>query len=162
MKLRKITAVAAVAATLFFTSCKPKDADVQKSLQAKEAAGITVEVKDHVATLSGTVADDAAKAAAAKIATDEKGVESVVNNITVAVPVVVTPTVPASVTTALDATTQQMVKDGLKDIKGVTVEFSADKAVLSGEVSKTDRMKIMQMLASAKVKSDVSKLMDKK
>ena len=65
-------------------------------------------------------------------------------------------------TTVLDDATQQKVKDGLKDIKGVSVEFSGDKAVLSGEVTKADRMKIMQMLASAKVKSDVSKLMDKK
>ena len=52
--------------------------------------------------------------------------------------------------------------DGLKDIKGVIVEFNGEKAVLTGEVSKADRMKIMQMLSTAKVKSDVSKLMDKK
>ena len=53
-------------------------------------------------------------------------------------------------------------KDGLKDIKGVTVAFEGEKAVLTGEVTKADRMKIMQMLAAAKVKSDVSKLADKK
>ena len=45
---------------------------------------------------------------------------------------------------------------------GVSVEFSGDKAILSGEVTKAGKMKIMQILASAKVKYDVSKLMDKK
>lgn len=161
MKLSKMLAMVAVVAAISFTSCKPKDGDIQKSLQGKEAAGIMVEVKDGVATLTGIAADDAAKANAEKIAHDEKGVKSVVNNITVAPPVVVAPP-PASTTTVLDAATQQIVKDGLKDIKGVSVEFNADKAVLSGEVSKADRMKIMQMLAAAKVKSDVSKLLDKK
>jgi len=96
-----------------------------------------------------------------KAAKEVKGVKSVVANFTIpAPPVVATP--PASLTTTLDAAAQQKVKDGLKDIKGVSVEFEGEKAVLAGEVSKADRMKIMQMLATAKVKSDVSKLTDKK
>ena len=65
-------------------------------------------------------------------------------------------------TTMLDAATQQKVKDGLKDINGVTVEFIEDKAVLTGAVTRANRMKIMQMLSAAKVKSDVTKLTDKK
>ena len=91
-----------------------------------------------------------------------KGVKSVVNNCTVAAPVAAPVAPPASVTTMLDDATKQKVMDGLKDIKGVTVEFEGEKAVLSGEVTKADRMKIMQMMASAKVQTDVSKLMDKK
>lgn len=161
MKLSKMLMMVAVMAAISFTGCKPKDADIQKKIQAKEAAGIMVEVKDGKATLTGIVADEAAKANAAEIAKAE-GAKEVINNISIAVPVIDTPVAPVSTTTVLDAATQQMVKDGLKDIKGVMVEFAADKAVLSGEVSKADRMKIMQMLASAKVKSDVSKLMDKK
>ena len=45
---------------------------------------------------------------------------------------------------------------------GVKVEFVGDKAVLCGEVTKTQRMTIMQLLASAKVLSDVTGLTDKK
>jgi len=161
MKLSKVLTAVALVATVSFFSCKPKDADIQKNVQAKEAAGITATVADGVVTLTGIVADDAAKAKAESDIKDEKGVKSVVNSITVTPPVVIAPP-PASLTTVLDEATQQKVKDGLKDIKGVTVEFNADKAVLSGEVSKADRMKIMQILASAKVKSDVSKLADKK
>ncbi len=88
MKLGKLTAVVLIA-TACLIGCKTKDADIQKNVQAKEAAGITVEVKDGVATLTGEVTDDAAKAKAEEVAKEEKGVKSVVNNLTVAAPVVV-------------------------------------------------------------------------
>jgi hyperosmotically inducible protein len=88
-----------------------------------------------------------------KAAAEVKGVKSVINNSTIAPPPAPPTPPPASMTTVLDEATQQKVKDGLKDIPGVTVEFVGDKAVLSGAVTKADRKKIMQMLASAKVKS---------
>ena len=164
MKLTKLLMVVAVSATMLFVSCKPKDADikanVEKALQADPMMTSTmVDVKDGIVTMNGQCKDDACKAMCEKTVMAVKGVKSVVNNCTVAPPQLPP---PASLTTMLDAATQQKVKDGLKDIKGVTVEFVGDKAVLSGEVSKADRMKIMQILASAKVMSDVSKLMDKK
>jgi len=156
---------AVVAATLSFASCKPKDEDIKAKIETAIKAdpmmtGAMVDVKDGVATISGEVKDTMCKSLCEKTVAGIKGVKSVVNNCTVPAPVVTPP--PASLTTALDAATQQKVKDGLKDIKGVTVTFEGEKAVLAGEVSKADRMKIMQMLGAAKVKSDVSKLMDKK
>ena len=163
MKLTKVLMAVAVMATLAFVSCKPKDADVKAAIEtALKAdammAGTTVDVKDGVATISGQCKDDACKAMCEKTVGAIKGVDKVVNNCTVTPP----PPPPASLTTVLDAATMQKVKDGLKDLKGITVDFAGDKAVLVGAVTKADRMKIMQMLASAKVKSDVSKLMDKK
>lgn len=164
MKLTKLLMAVAVTATLFFVSCKPKDADikaaVEKALKADPMmSNTTVDVKDGVVTMGGECKDDACKAMCEKTVTAVKGVKSVVNNCTVTPP---PPPPPASLTTVLDAATQQKVKDGLKDIPGVTVEFSGDKAVLKGEVTQANRMKIMQMLASAKVLSDVSGLTDKK
>jgi hyperosmotically inducible periplasmic protein len=166
MKLTKVLLAVAISATIGFVSCKPKDADikaeVEKALKADPMmANSSVEVTDGVATITGECKDDACKAMCEKTVAGVKGVKSVVNNCTVTPPPPPTPE-PASVTTVLDTAAQQKVKDGLKDIKGVTVTFEGDKAVLAGEVSKADRMKIMQMLAAAKVKSDVSKLMDKK
>jgi hyperosmotically inducible periplasmic protein len=167
MKLTKVLLAVAIAATVGFVSCKPKDADVktaiEKALKADPMmANSTVDVKDGVATITGECKDDACKAMCEKTVLGVKGVKSVVNNCSIAPPPPPPPAPPASLTTTLDAATQQKVKDGLKDIKGVTVTFDGEKAVLAGEVTKADRMKIMMMLASAKVKSDVSKLMDKK
>jgi hyperosmotically inducible periplasmic protein len=153
------------ALAISFNSCKGKmkDADiktaVETALKADPMAATTmVSVDKGVATITGECKDSACRNSCEALVAKVKGVKSVVNNCTVASS---TPP-PASVTTVLDAATQQKVKDGLKDIKGVMVEFSGDKAMLSGEVTKADRMKIMQILSSAKVKSDVSKLMDKK
>jgi len=167
MKLTKVLMAVAVASSLTFVSCGPKDADIKAKIETALKAdpmmsSTTVDVKDGIATISGECKDDACKANCEKTVAAIKGVKSVVNNCTVAPPPPPPVAPPASVTTVLDEATQQKVKDGLKDIKGVSVEFSADKAVLTGEVTKADRMKIMQMLASAKVKSDVTKLMDKK
>ena len=153
-----------VSATLLFVSCKPKDGDIKTAVETALKAdpmmtGTTVDVKDGVVTLSGECKDDACKAMCEKTVAAVKGVKSVVNNCTVAPP---PPPAPASVTTTLNEAAQQAVKDGLKDIPGVTVEFAGDKAVLKGEVSRANRMKIMQMLAAAKVLSDVSGLTDKK
>lgn len=168
MKLTKLLMAVAIVTTVSFVSCKPKDADIQTAVEAKlktmpdMLTGATVDVKDGVATLSGECKDEMCKAACEKAAGEVKGVKSVVNNFTLPAPPPPPAAAPASLTTVLDAATQQKVKDGLKDIKGVAVEFDGEKAVLSGEVTKADRMKIMQMLSSAKVKSDVTKLTDKK
>jgi hyperosmotically inducible periplasmic protein len=166
MKLTKVLLAVTIAATLGFVSCKPKDADIKAKIEEALKAdpmmtGTVVEVKDGVATISGECKDDACKAMCEKTVAGIKGVKSVVNNCNVAAPPP-PPPAPASLSTILDEATQQKVKDGLKDIKGVEVMFDGDKAVLTGEVTKANRMKIMQMLAAAKVKSDVSKLTDKK
>lgn len=155
--------IVVVSASMLFVSCKPKDADIKTAVETALKAeptmtGTTVDVKDGVVTITGECKDEACMAACEKAAAAVKGVKSVVNNCTVA-PVVAP---PASLSTMLDAATQQTVKDGLKDIPGVTVEFSGDKAVLKGEVTSANRMKIMQMLAAAKVLSDVTGLTDKK
>jgi len=163
MKITKITMAAAIALTVAFASCKAKDADIQKDVQAKEAPAVTVAVVDGVATLTGEVADEAAKTAAYDAAKANKDVKSVVNNVTVAAaPVVAVTPPPASMTATLDAATQQKVKDGLKDMPGVSVTFTADKAVLSGEVTAKQRMTIMQMTQAANVKTDVTNLKNKK
>ena len=163
MKLTKLLMIVAVSATMLFVSCKPKDADVkaavEKALKADPMmSNTTVDVKDGVVTMGGECKDDACKAMCEKTVTAVKGVKSVVNNCMVAA----APPPPASLSTTIDATKMQQVKDGLKDIAGVTVEFSGDKAVLKGSVTAANRMKIMQMLAAAKVLSDASGLTEKK
>lgn len=165
MKMTKVLMAVAIAATISFVSCSPKDADIKAAVETNlkvkpDMATAMVDVKDGVATLTGECKDDMCKADCEKITQGTKGVKTVINNLSVMAPP--PPPAPESLTTALDAATQQKVKDGLKDINGVTVEFVGDKAVLTGEVTKANRMKIMQMLAAAKVQGDVSQLTDKK
>jgi hyperosmotically inducible periplasmic protein len=158
MKLTKITIAMAFMLSVAFTSCGPKDADiktaVETSLKADASAASTmVEVKDGVATITGICKDDACKANCEKLVASAKGVKSVVNNCTVAPPVVV----PASVMTTLNEATQQKVKDGLKDMTTLTLQgFTEKGAIINGEISKAGKMKLMQMLASAKVILDAS------
>ena len=164
MKLTKLLMAVVVSATMLFVSCKPKDADikadVEKALKADPMMmSTTVDVKDGVVTMGGECKDDACKAMCEKTVTAVKGVKSVVNNCTVAPP---PPPPPASLSTTIDATKMQQVKDGLKDIPGVTVEFTGDKAILKGAVTDANRLKIMQMLMAAKVLSDASGLTQKK
>ena len=164
MKLTKLLMAVVVSATILFVSCKPKDADikanVEKALKADPMMSNTmVDVKDGVVTMSGECKDDACKAMCEKTVTAVKGVKSVVNNCMVAAP---PPPPPASLSTTIDAAKMQQVKDGLKDMPGVTVEFVGDKAVLKGAVTDKQRLTIMQLLASAKVMSDATGLTEKK
>jgi hyperosmotically inducible periplasmic protein len=158
MKLTKLLITVAVIATISFVSCKPKDADIKAKIEAVLKAdpmmsGTTVDVKDGVATIGGECKDDDCKAACEKAVAGIKGVKSVVNNCTVAPP---PPPPPASTTvSSLAMDVQQKIKDGLKDIKGITsVAFSDKGAILMGEVTKADNLKIKQILGAAKVALD--------
>ncbi len=124
------------------TSCKKvKDADVQTAVQTALAAnpdlaGVSVAVLNQVATLTGTVKDDAAKAYAATTATAVQNVKSVINNIQV-VP-------PAPDYTALDAALNTGLADALKDHKTVKAEVKDGVVTLTGEIRKRDLPTLMQ------------------
>jgi hyperosmotically inducible protein len=167
MKLNKVLAIIIIPAGLFLTGCAPKDADIKARVDDVIKAdslftGANAEVKDGIVTITGEMKDSTCKDMCVKTIREKdiKGVKEVVNNATVK-PQVISPILNA-VTTVLDEDTQQKVKDGLKDIKGVTVSFDTEKVILVGQVSEADRIKIMGVLAWAKVKSDVDKLITKK
>ena len=158
--LASVSLIAFLTMAIGFTSCKskPKDADIQTAVETAMkadpmAANTTVSVTDGVVTIAGECKDDMCKAHCGDLAKGITGVKNVVNNCTVAPP----PPPPASLTTTLDDATMQKVKDGLKDIKGITsLNFSDKGAVIVGEISSADNMKIKQMLASAKVLLDAA------
>jgi hyperosmotically inducible periplasmic protein len=157
MKKVMMMAVAAFMLIALSQSCKKKvsDADlktnIEAAMKAKGMSDMTVEVKDGVATIAGNCKDEACTKECEKIASEVKGVKSVVNNCKVAA--------PASVTTStLDAAVQQKIQDGLKDIAGVQVAFDGSKAVFTGTTTQANKMKINQMCASSKVAADLSKV----
>jgi len=138
---------AAVVATLFLASCAPKDADIETAVKAKEASEISVAVAKGEVTLTGEVADDAAKAKAEVIAKAEKGVKSVVNNITVKPVVAAVPVVIAE-----DATLVKNVADATKDFPTVKTAIKDGVVTLTGTINKTSLVKLMQQLSALKPK----------
>ena len=103
-----------------------------------DLAGITVTVKEKVANQTGTVKDDATKAAAETKVVGVKNVKSVINQLEV-VP-------PAPDYTALDATINAALPDALKDHGTVTATAKDGVITLSGEIKEKDLQTLMEKI----------------
>lgn len=131
MKLKFMTALSLVA-VIFMAACGKSDADLQKAVQDKLAAdkvtGVTVAVKDGVATLTGEVADITVKNKAEASAKVE-GIKSVDNKLTLKP--LPTPTPPPA-----DPALKGKIEESLKKAgcTGLTVDTAAGKVTVSGTV----------------------------
>ncbi|MCZ4242624.1 BON domain-containing protein [Pedobacter punctiformis] len=150
MKTTKFLMSMAIASSLFFVGCGPKDADLQAAIQAKEAAGVTVAVAKGNVTLTGEVADETAKAEAEKIAKAEKGAKSVVNSLTVK------PVVPVVI--AEDTTLIKNVADAVKSFPTVKADVKDGVVTLTGQITKASLITLMQHVAALKPKKIENKL----
>lgn len=135
-------AVALISSTIPGCKSKVNDADVktavETALQANpETAGLMVDVKDGVATVSGEAKDEAAKTKATELAKDVKGVKSVENNVSVTPP-------PATVEITADDALTSAVKDATKDYPTVTATVKDGVISVSGEL-KSDSWKKLKM-----------------
>lgn len=135
-----------VALGISATSCKKvSDADLQSAAQTElamnpDAVGVTVSVQDQVATLTGTVKDDATKADVESAVAGVENIKSVVNNLEV-VP-------PAPDYTVLDSTINAGLADALKDHPKVTATVKDGVITIEGEIRKADLTTLMQKLSS--------------
>lgn len=150
MKMNKFLFAMMLSASVAVVSCKPKDADVkaatEKSISANAAlAGIMVDVKDGVATLSGEVKNEADKAVAEASTKSIKGVKSVTNNITVTPVVTNNPVISA---------TDEAISAGLRDLTKdlATVKYAVKDGVitLTGEISKAKNIAFTQAYMALK------------
>ncbi len=137
--------VLGVALTLSFTSCKPKDADISAAITAKikempDMAGLTVDVKDGVATMSGVCKDETCKTNCATAVTGIKGVKSVVNNCTIA------PPPPPPVEIGPDAEMTTKVMEALKDMSGITGSVKDGIISLTGTKPAAEKLKALMMV----------------
>ena len=158
MKVTKGLAVIMIALAVGFVSCKPKDADIKTAVEQAisaipDAAGATIEVKDGIATITGEFKDETARIAAETAAKAVKGVKSVVNNGTVAAPVVVAP-----VEVSADAALISAVADAVKDFSTVKADVKDGIITLTGEIQKTNLPKLMMSLNALKPKKVDNKL----
>lgn len=143
-----MASVAILAVTIPSCKGKVKDADISAALTAKaagmaEMAGLKVDVKEGVVTMSGECKDDACKAACETAIKAIPGVKSVVNNATIAPP----PPPPAPpVTISADDALNTGLKDVLKDFPGVTPAVKDGIVTLTGEISKPKWMVLKQAI----------------
>ena len=159
MKIKFLT-IATVISALLLAGCWGKsDADLAKSAGDKLKAdtttsGVTVEVKDGVATIKGEVADDAAKAKAESNAKVE-GIKSVKNEVTVKA--------PPPVASAADPELKTKVEDALKKkgCDGATVEVKDGVATLRGTVAKGKLGECVMAANEAKPKKVENQLTEK-
>jgi osmotically-inducible protein OsmY len=151
MKKSKFLMPLVIAGTLFLASCKPKDAAIQAAIQAKEPVGIVVAVEKGQVTLTGQVLDETAKTNAEKIAKEEKGVKSVLNQLTVVA-------IEKPIVIAADTTLLKNVADAVKDFPTVKAGVKDGVVTLTGSIEKTALIKLMQLLSTLNPKKIENKL----
>ena len=147
MKNSRIISSLILAAALFFVmpACKTSVDDTAVKAKVESVLsepGVTADVTNGVVTLSGSVADEAAKAQAEEAVNNLKndaksGVKSVVNNITVTAPVV---------TVSPDATLQTGVETVVKDFPGVQATVADGVITVTGSVEQSRVQTLKQAL----------------
>nr|WP_214448600.1 BON domain-containing protein [Flavihumibacter rivuli] len=144
-----------------FLGCKPKDSDIEKSIATAIASypGVSVTVKDGVATLTGEAADEATRAAIEAAAKAVKGVKSVSNSLTLPPP----PPPPAPVVINPDEALQKSVGDLLtgSTYSKVKADIKEGVVTLTGEIKKADLPGLIQKLNEMKPKKVENKLVIK-
>ncbi len=122
-----------------------KDSDLEsKAMEIMatnpEAVNVDVTVVDKVATLSGSVADDATKSFVESSVLGVKGIKSAINNIMV-VP-------PAPDFTEMNAALNAALPDALKDHPTVVASVNEGVITLTGEVKEKDLPMIMEKVSA--------------
>ena len=158
MKVKIYTVLAL--AVLLLNACGGKsDADLQKAasekLSAEKVAGVTVAVKDGVATLSGEVADITVKNKATGAVKGVEGIKSVDDKTTLK------PLPPPPVEqTQSDPMIKGVVEEGIKKLglSGITVAVANGEVTLTGTVPKDRLAEVMKVAMEADVKHLNNKL----
>lgn len=142
------------------TSCnKVKDADIQKAAQETLAmnpdlSGVMVTVVNKVATLTGTVKDEATKTFAENTVSALENVSSVINKIEV-IP-------PLPDFTAIDAAINAGLQDALKDHQKVTATVKDGVITIEGEIREKDLPVLMEKLYALNPQEVINKVTVKK
>ena len=145
MKIKFLT-LFTLALALMLGACGGKsDADLQKAaadkLAADKVTGVTVAVKDGVATLTGEVADITVKNKAEATVKGVEGVKSVVNSLTLK-------PLPTPVPAPADPRLKGKVEENLKKAgcTGVTIEVKDGTVTASGTVPDAKYAECVQII----------------
>jgi len=153
----KVFTVLMLAIALFMSACGKSDADLTKAATDKLAAdkvmGVTVAVKDGVATLTGEVADAAVKTRAEASVKSVEGIKSVTNNCTTKPLPVATPSAPDPALTG--KITEDLKKAGCT---GASVTVKDGKVTVTGEVPSAKYATCVQVIMQAGITGIVNEL----
>lgn len=144
MRIKFLT-VLSIAIALFIGACGKSDADLTKAVQDKLAAekvtGVTVAVKDGVATLTGEVADAAAVKKAEEAAKGVEGIKSVTNSLK-------TKPLPVATPAAADPALTGKITEDLKKAgcTGASVAVTNGKVTVTGEVAAAKYAECVQVI----------------
>ncbi|WP_426479659.1 BON domain-containing protein [Chryseobacterium sp. CBSDS_008] len=153
--MKKTIAMAALAVAVSFgaISCKKKVSDADLQTQATTIVtsnpNASVEVKDGVAHLSGTFADQQSKDAMIAQLKAISGVKDVMDMSTIAA--APAPAAPVETTSAVDPAVQKKVQDAVKDFPSVKVEVVNGQLTLTGNVSSLQARKIKESVDALKI-----------
>ena len=154
----KLLTFLTLAVALFMIGCGKSDAELTKAVNDKFAAekitGVTVAVKDGVATLTGEVADITVKNKAEIAAKTVEGIKSV-DGAGLKTKPLPTPE-PPSPDKMLEGTINENLKK--KNITGVTVAVKDGEVTLSGTVDKAKVAEVMMVANEAKPKKVINNL----
>ncbi|MCC6327554.1 MAG: BON domain-containing protein [Acidobacteria bacterium] len=147
MKIKFLT-ILSIAIAMFAVACGKSDADLQKAVQDKLAAdkvtGVTVAVKDGVATLSGEVADITVKSKAEASAKTVEGIKSVTNDVK-------TKPLPIATPAATDPALTGKLNEAMKKagVTGLTIEVVNGKATIKGAVPAAKYAEVIKLINEA-------------
>jgi hyperosmotically inducible protein len=150
--MKKTIAMAALAVAVSFgaVSCKKKISDADLQTQATTVVtsnpNASVEVKEGVAHLSGTFADQQSKDAMIAQLKAINGVKDVMDMSTIAAE-----PAPVETTSAVDPAVQKKVQDAVKDFPSVKVEVVNGQLTLTGNVSGQQARKIKESVDALKI-----------
>ena len=156
MKVKYFT-VLTLAIALFMSACGKSDADLTKAatdkLAADKVVGVTVVVKDGVATLTGEVADAAVKSKAEATVKGVEGIKSVTNSLT-------TKPIPVATPSAPDPALTGKITEGLKKAGCDTakVDVKDGKVTVTGEVPSAKYATCVQVVMQSGITGIVNEL----
>ncbi|MEO8532819.1 MAG: BON domain-containing protein [Flavobacterium sp.] len=156
MKIKSILLGISLAFSL--VACAPKDADIQKDIDAKlsDMPGVQVTVQDGVATISGTCRDDAFKQNTENIVKGVKGVKSVVNNCEITAPEPEVTTAPVEINA--DSVLTTSVNEVVKTYNGVSATVVDGVVTLTGDIKREQLPNLIKSVQELKPKKVENKL----
>lgn len=142
----------AVCLALTFAGCKPKDSDIQNDVntqlnEQQSLSGVSATVENGVVTLTGSVDSEGDRNSAETIARGIKGVDSVHNNISMAIQSdSVHPVPPAGTGLISDEAMMDSAKVIEKQYPGVNISVAAGVITITGTIEQSKKDELMGKL----------------